>query len=183
MGQKAIVTSAEAIEAFRSNLVIYVSKARPALEEVSADILRMRQWLEEEQRHYWETEIRKRTKILEQAQQELFSARLSNLTHETAAQQLAFRRARYALDEATAKLRIVKRWIREFDSQLQPLAKQMEKLHTFLSHDLLKAIAQLNQTVATLAAYAEVAPAPQSAGAASTGSAGPADGLDKPSAT
>jgi small-conductance mechanosensitive channel len=158
MAEKAVVTSAEAIEAFRSSLVVYVSKARPALEEVSADVMRMRQWLEDDMRRHWEKEIRRRTKILEEAQQELFSARLSNLRQETAALQFSYRRARNALDEANEKLRLVKRWIRDFDGAVQPLAKQMEKLHTYLSHDLLKAVAFLNQISITLAQYAEIIP-------------------------
>jgi len=158
MPQRAHVTSAEAIETFRSNLIVYVSKARPALEEVSADVMRMRSWLENDARAYWEREVRKRTKELEQAQQELFSARLSNISTETASQQFAYHRARRALDEAIDKMRILKRWTRDFDTRVQPLVKQMEKLHTVLSHDIVLAIAHLTEVAKTLAAYAEVAP-------------------------
>ena len=173
MSQRANVTSAEAIEAFRARLIVYVSKARPALEEVSADVQRTRVWLENDQRIHWEFQVRQRAKALEQAQAELFSARISNLSKETATQQIAFHRARRALDEANDKLRVVKRWAREFDGQAQPLVKQMEKLHTLLSHDLVQAIALLGQITATLAAYAEIkAPSlpaePPAAGTAST---------------
>ena len=37
--RQADVRSSEAIEAFRSNLIVYLSQARSALEEVSADLL------------------------------------------------------------------------------------------------------------------------------------------------
>ena len=37
MAQKAHVTSLEALETFRANLVVYLSQARPALDEVSSD--------------------------------------------------------------------------------------------------------------------------------------------------
>jgi hypothetical protein len=160
MPQRARVTSLDAIEAFRSNLVVYVSKARPTLEEASADVLRMRSWLENDQRIFWESQVRCRTKALEQAQQALFSARLSQLSKATAVEQLAFHRARRALDEAIDKLRIVKRWTREFDARVQPLAKQMEKLHTVLSHDMVQAAASLANTIKTLAAYADTTPPP-----------------------
>jgi hypothetical protein len=160
MPQRARVTSVDAIDAFRANLVVYVSKARPTLEEASADVLRMRSWLENDQRIFWESQVRRRTKELEQAQQALFSARLSHLSKATAVEQLAFHRARRALDEATDKLRIVKRWTREFDARVQPLAKQMEKLHTVLSNDMVQAAASLAQTIKTLAAYADTTPPP-----------------------
>ena len=157
MAPRANVSSLEAIDAFRSDLIVYLSKARPALEEVTADVLRTRIWLESEQRLHWENEVRKRAKLLEQAQAALFSSRISRLRVESAAEQQAFHRARRALDEAENKLRVVKRWAREYDSQVQPLVKQMEKLHTLLSNDMVKAVAYLAQAVTTLQAYAGVA--------------------------
>jgi hypothetical protein len=172
MPQRAKVSSVEAIDAFRASLIVYLSKARPALEEVTADVLRMRVWLENEQRLHWENEVRKRAKLLEQAQAALFSSRISNLSDETAAEQQAFHRARRALDEAEAKLRITKKWTREFDSQLQPLVKQIEKLHTIFSNDMVQAVAYLTQTVKTLEAYAGIAP-PSTAGVVETSVAQP----------
>jgi hypothetical protein len=50
MPQQAKITSVEALDAFRAALIIYLSKARPTLEEVSADVQRTRGWLEGEQR-------------------------------------------------------------------------------------------------------------------------------------
>ncbi|SRR5712691_11790706 len=158
MAQRAQVTSVEALEDFRATLIVYLSKARPTLEEVSADVLRTRLWLENEQRTHWEIEVRRRHKELERAQQELFSARLSNLRKETAAEVMAVHRARRSLDEAQTKLLTLKRWLREFDAASQPLVKQMEKLHTVLANDMVKAVAYLGQAVNTLDAYANVAP-------------------------
>jgi hypothetical protein len=172
MAERAQVNSIDALEAFRSNLVIYVSKARPALEEVSAEVVRTRAWLETERRAYWENQVRKRRKELDAAQEALFSARISNLRKESAAEQLAFHRARRAVDEAEDKLRFVKKWTREFDSRLQPLLKQMEKLHTLLSHDMTLAVASLTEVLNLLAAYAEIrAPSPIEANPAATAQA------------
>ena len=156
MAERARVTSLDALEAFRSNLIIYVSKARPTLEEVSADVMRTRLWLENDQRLYWENQHRRRAKELEQAQAALFSARVSNLGKESAAEQMAVHRAKRAMDEAEVKLRVLKKWNRDFDSRVQPLVKQTEKLHTVLSNDMVQAIAYLAQAINTLAAYAEM---------------------------
>ncbi len=165
MAPRAQVRSLEAIEAFRSNLVIYLSQARPALEEVSADVLRLRVWLENDQRLHWENEFRRRSKTLEQAQQALFSARLGTLQPDTAVAQMAVQRAKRAVEEAEDKLRLIKRWNREFDSRIQPLVKQTEKLHTLLSNDMVKALAYLAEAISTLAAYADLkAPAAEAVG-------------------
>jgi hypothetical protein len=73
---------------------------------------------------------------------------------------MAFHRARRELDDAENKLRVVKHWTREFDTRLQPLVKQMEKLHTILANDMVLAAAYLAQAVQTLQAYAQIAPSP-----------------------
>jgi len=157
MPERARVTSVEALEAFRTSLVLYVSKARPTLEEVSAEVLRTRLWLENEQRMRWENEVRRRSKQLEQAKQALSSSRMSLLGEAGSAEQMAVRKAKRALEEAEAKLKMVKYWTREFDSRTEPLVKQLQKLHTFLANDLLQANAHLVQVIQTLAAYAEIA--------------------------
>ena len=155
---RAHVSSLEALESFRTSLILYASKARPAVEEVSSDVLRTKLWLENEQRMHWENQVRRRSQALEQAQQALSSARMSNLREASTTEFMAVRKAKRALEEAEAKLKVLKYWNREFDSRVEPLVKQLEKLHTFLSSDLVQANAYLAQAIDTLAAYAEVAP-------------------------
>ena len=62
MPDRAHVTSVDALESFRANLIIYLSKARPTLDEVSADVQRIHGWLENEQRTHWENELRRRSR-------------------------------------------------------------------------------------------------------------------------
>ena len=163
MPDRAHVTSVDALEAFRSSLIVYLSKARPTLEEVSNDVQRMRSWLEGEQRMHWENEVRRRSRALQEAQAALFSSRISRLREASAAEQMAVQRTKRALDEAEAKLRALKQWNRVFDNRLDPLVKQTEKLQTVLAHDMVQAVAFLAQAINTLQAYAEVAP-PAAAG-------------------
>ena len=158
MPDRAHVTSVDALESFRANLIVYLSKARPTLEEVSSDVQRMRGWLEGEQRTFWEGEFRRRTRALQEAQAALFSAKMSRMREASAAEQMAVQRTKRALDEAEAKLRVIKQWNRVFDNRVDPLVKQMEKLQTVLAHDMVHAVAFLAQAIQTLDAYAEVAP-------------------------
>src|SRR5262245_26390880 len=150
MPERAHVSSVDSLESFRAELILYVSKARPTLEEVSGDVLRTRLWLENEQRTHWENQLRQRKRDWEEAQAALFSARLSNLREETAAELQAVHRTRRAYDEAEAKLKVLKHWHRDFESKVQPLVKQMEKLHTILASDLPKGIAFLTEAIKTL---------------------------------
>jgi hypothetical protein len=182
MPQQAQVRSVDALDSFRSSLIVYLSQARPALEEVTAEVVRTRVWLETEQRTYWENQVRRRRKELEQAQQALFSARLGNLRRETSAELMTVQRAKRAFDEAETKLRILKKWNREFEGRVQPLVKQMEKLHTVLSNDMVKAVAYLALSINTLAAYAELHPAAPASSPPPSGAAEPVATADTPPA-
>jgi hypothetical protein len=156
MPQRAHVTSVDALESFRASLIVYVSQARSALEEISGEVVRTRLWLENDQRTCWENQLRRRRRDLDEAQQALFSSRISNLRHESALEQMAVHRAKRAVDEAESKLRLLKQWAREFESRVQPQVKQMEKLHTVLTNDMVQAAAYLSQAIQTLTAYAEI---------------------------
>jgi chromosome segregation ATPase len=164
MAEQAHVTSVEALEAFRASLILYLSKARPTLEEVSSEVLRTRLWLEHEQRAYWEHQIRRRAAQVEAAEQTLFGARMSVLRQVTDSEQAAVQRARRALEEAEARLRRVKQWCREFDTQIEPLARQLDPLRNFLTVDMAKAVASLAQSIKTLSDYASLAPVQEAAG-------------------
>jgi len=158
MSERAKVGSLEAIESFRASLVVYIAQARSALEEVSSDVTRTRMWLENDQRRFWEVEFRRRHRDLEEAQQALFSARLSQFSDGVSLEQIAVQRARRAVQAAEDKLRTLKRWDRDFEGTVQPLVKQMEKLHTLLSNDLVKAVAELDRVTQTIADYAQSRP-------------------------
>lgn len=171
MSAPAHVSSLEALETFRSRLVVYLSKARPALEEAQAETAQTRAWIEYDRRPYWENELRRRQRHLEEAQQELFSARLSSLHGPASALQMAVHRAEQAVRAAEDKVAAVRRWGRDFGNHADPLVKQLEQLHHFLVADLGRAVAELAQAITTLQAYAGIGTAPTPA---ATGEAPPA---------
>jgi hypothetical protein len=153
MTDQAQVTSVEALEAFRTRLILFLSKARPALEEVGDEIRRTRGWLHDDRQNHWRNEVRRRSRTFEEAQQALFGARLSNLQQPTAAQQWAVARAQRDLREAEAKLRLLKKWNREFENLTEPLVKQLDQVHTFLATDMRQATAYLARVITALEAY------------------------------
>ena len=133
-------------------------RGRPTLEEISSDVLRTRLWLENDQRNHWDKEMRRRCRDLEQAEAELFSARLSRLQQATAAQYMAVHRAQHAVREAKEKQKLLKKWKRELENRTEPLAKLIDQLHGFLNSEMFRAVAYLAEVVETLQAYAEVQP-------------------------
>jgi hypothetical protein len=154
----AHVTSTEAIETFRANLINYLAKTRPVLEDACDEVVRTRVWLQQDRRIHWENQLRKRTRDLENANQALYSARLANLREPTMAEQNAVLRAKRALTEAEEKLQKIKRWMIEFDHLAGPMVKQLEQLRTMLGNDMPKAAIYLAQVLKTLDAYANVVP-------------------------
>ena len=191
MTLQAKVTSLEDLESFRASLICYLSKARPVVEEVCEEVRRTRVWLQTDRQSHWQNAVRLRTRELEEARQQWLSAKLSSsLQMPTTAQQWEVNRAQNALREAEDKLRRLRKWSREFENLTDPLTKQLEQLHTFLATDLPRAAAYLAQVIATLEAYADLAPslpasapAPNAAkdeGALPPTPASPPPGLDAP---
>ena len=158
MSQPAKITSVEAIEAFRASLIIYLTKARPVLEEVSAEVARTRNWVQHDQRLHWENQLRLRKRKLEEAQQELFNARLSQFKQSTTLQHLNMQRAQGAVREVEAKLDLLKKWDRQMENRTDPLVKQVEQLQGFLTADMARAVAYLEQVIKTLDAYVGTMP-------------------------
>ena len=113
MAEQAQVTSVDAIAAFRASLVLYLNKTRPAVEQVNAEAMRTRIWVQTTQRQHWENERRLRRRKLEQAKEELFSARLSQFSQSTLLQTMAVQRAERAVEEAEGKLALLKKWSHE----------------------------------------------------------------------
>ena len=157
MPERAHVKSTEAIEAFRADLIAYVSKAKPVLEDAFDEIARLRDWLERDRRVFWEQQLRRRSKVLNDAQQALFSASLLNLRSPSTAEQTAVTKARRSMAEAEAKLRLVKKWARDMDSRVQPLLKELEHVRTIMSRDLPSAVRHLGQLIKRLDEYGGVA--------------------------
>jgi hypothetical protein len=166
MPERANVSSLEAMETFRARLIVYREKAGRVLDEINDQVIRTRVWLEKDCPARWQGELRRLQRELEQRQQELFSAQISNLQDASAVQHMAVQKARRAIREVEAKLLMVRQWNRQFDHRVEPAARQAEKLRHTLGHDLGLGIAWLAELIKTLGAYAEISTSPSSAAAA-----------------
>jgi hypothetical protein len=156
MSDRAHVTSFEAVAAFRSDLIVFLSRARAALEEASDEVLRTRAWVQNDQRLLWEGQERIRYRKLEEAKAELFNAQLSQFHESTSLCLMAVQRAERASREAEAKMAVLKKWGRELENRTDPLVKQVTQFHGFLTTDMSRAVAYLDNVVKALEVYAAV---------------------------
>jgi hypothetical protein len=157
MTGQAQITSVEAIESFRAKLIVFLGHARPVLDEAANELSRTRLWLQNDQRTFWEHELRLRGRRLEEANQELFNAKLSQFHESTALHLMAVQRTQRVVQEAEARLGVLRRWDRELENRAAPLMKQMEQLQGFLATDMTRAVAYLDQALKALDAYRDVA--------------------------
>ncbi|HEY6168833.1 MAG TPA: hypothetical protein VI454_12390 [Verrucomicrobiae bacterium] len=153
MMPQAHVTSIEALDLFRAQLIVYIEKALGAVNDVTDDVVRTRAWLQSDQPLFWQAQVRRRTKDLEMAQQELATAQLGNLGEAATARLMAVTKAKRALNEAEEKLACVKKWARHYENEVATLVKQVDKLGGFVTTDLRHAVAHLTQVIDTLDAY------------------------------
>jgi hypothetical protein len=173
MATEAKIRSIDSLEQCRSSLIVFLTKARQGVDLVTDEVKRTRQWVTNDQVLFWENQCKKRLRQLEQVQQELMTARLSQFHDSLTVRQMAVRKAKAKLEAAEEKLKRTKLWARNFDTQAAPLVKRLESLRQFLEYDLPKATHYLSQQQKTLDAYAETVMMNQGTGSASAESATP----------
>ena len=156
MDKRAQVTSIEALDAFRSALIVYLEKAGGAIEDVRDEIRRTRTWLVQDQRAKYEGLLKRQRKQLEQAESELFTSRLSAMTSHSAARQMAVTRLRRLVKETEEKLAHLKKWARNFDSVLDPLAKKLDSMQDLFAGEMPKGVTYLANAGKTLDAYRRI---------------------------
>jgi predicted nucleic acid-binding Zn-ribbon protein len=155
MAAQAQVTSVEALEHFRSDVILFLSQMQPVIDEIGGEVMRVRLWLQGEQKVFWETELRKRRRKLEEAQAELFNARLSLMQDSTILPQMSLQKAQRAVTEAEQKIVALKKWSRDLEKIAEPLLKQVEQLRGFLTADLNRAVIELAEIIRKLDEYAK----------------------------
>ena len=149
----AHVTNLEALERFRSSLVLFVERAHFVLDEISEEVKRTRIWLQTEQRMKLAHETKTCERNLEMLEQELFTARLSDLAQKKTGVQMQVNHKRRELRDLESTLRKLTAWSRNFDSTVETEARKVEKLRHHLDTDTTRAIQFLTEAVRQLSAY------------------------------
>ncbi len=80
------------------------------------------------------------------------------MTSHSAARQMAVTRLRRMVRESEERARELQKWIRNYDTLVEPLLKKLDGIQHFATHDLPKAASSLAQAERTLDDYTRVAP-------------------------
>lgn len=160
MSDQARVSSVEALESFRADLIQYITKVRAALDGMTGDAKRTRTWLDADRTNHWMMQVKKRTKLLDQAEQELYSANLNNPHAANALQKMAVHKAERHLAEAQDKLRLVQQWRKRYDQLVNGPLRDLEPLSHIVAQVLPKGVHSLGESIKALQAYAETQPEP-----------------------
>ena len=159
MSDQVRISSIDALEAFRADLIQYIAKARVALEDMEGDVRRTQTWLDTDRVQHWGGQVKLWTKNLDQAVEELYSANLTNPQASNAFQKMAVLKARRKLEEAEEKMRVVKTWRQTFENRTTPLLRQLDPMFFIVGQQLPKGVFTLGEHIKALQAYAEKMPA------------------------
>lgn len=151
----ANVTNLEALARFRASLVLFLERAGLVLDEASDEVKRTRIWLQSEQRLRLQHERKRRERELEMLEQELFSARLSDLAQKKTGVQMQVNKKRRELRELEDTERKVAAWLRNYDSTVEPEGRKVEKLRHFIDADMARGLSFLDESIRLLQAYAD----------------------------
>ena len=157
MAIQAQVSSIQALEDFRSDVIVFIGQMQPVIDEAASEVMRMRQWLDVEQRAFWTDQLRRRRRKLEEAQAELFNARISLMGDSCILPQMAVQKAQQAVTEAEKKMAAIKKWLKDLEPLTEPLLKPVEQLRGYLSADMGRAVVRLAEDSKLLDLYTKVA--------------------------
>ncbi len=158
MSEQAKVSSIDALESFRSDLIQYMEKARVALEDAEGEVRRKRTWLDVDRSGYWTRQLKQRTQRLDQAEAELYNVNLTSPRDSHTVQKMAVARAQRDIHEAEEKLRKLKHWRQTFDNRVTPLLRQIDPMLFIVGQHLPKGVHTLTEMIRTLQAYSEKFP-------------------------
>lgn len=159
MADQVKVSSIDALEAFRADLIQYVEKARVALEDAESEVRRTRTWLDVDRTGYWSAQMKQRVKQLEQAEADLYNATITRPKESHSFYKMAVTKARRRVEEAEEKILVLKKWRQAFDNRATPLLRQLDPMFFMVGQQLPKGIHSLGESIKALQAYAEKGPA------------------------
>lgn len=155
MSGPAKVSSIDALESFRADLIRYVGQARVALEDAEGGVRRARAWLDADCVNHWTAELKLRARQLEQAEADLYNARITRPTESHSFLKMAVARAGKRVADAEEKLLTIRHWRQQFDNRVTPLLRQLDPAFFLVGQHLPRAIHLLGESIKALQAYVE----------------------------
>jgi DNA repair exonuclease SbcCD ATPase subunit len=167
MSGSARVTSIGVLQLVQSSLQKFRGESSAALDDLSAEIRRVSEWIHNDRKEYWTRELRRRWEAVSQARLQLQQARSSRRVAGREAdcidEERALDRAKRRMEEAEEKVRAVQHWTLAIDRAIDEFQRNRNKFAVWLDTDLPKAVAALRRMSEALDDYISLE-APQASG-------------------
>jgi len=169
---EARVESIDSIKQLKISLVKFAEGANAAIGDSESEIVRMMNWLENEQTSFWQTQARKRTEKVSQCADAVRMKRLfkdvTGRQQSAIEEEKALRIAKLRLEEAQQKLLAVRKSIKRLEKEIPAYRAGVQRFATTVQVDIPTGVAQLENLILSLEAYVGLA-APVEVGSTAVG--------------
>jgi hypothetical protein len=152
------VESIDALKRFRAVLCKFAEITGVGLDEAEFEVQRMGFWVKQEQQQHWKRQLVHRAELVTRAKIALNQKSSQRTTlggrYSCVDEEKALAAAERALEEARQKQASVQRWSRVLDEEAFSFQGLTQGLRLSIQADIPRALAQLDQMVAALEAYA-----------------------------
>jgi len=158
----ASIDSPEVIKEFRAELVKFEDSCRQAVFGVRSDLNRARQWLQHEQLHYWQEQLRRSDEVLVQARAQYTLARHGSdyfRKPSVVEEAKALRKAELRKAEAQQKIANIKKWVMQVEAEGEKLLGPVNQLNIALDSLVPKGLSRLDVMIRSLEDYLRDHPA------------------------
>jgi len=177
------VSSIDVLRSVREGLILFADDGRNALGTMEMEIRRCVDWLTNDQRLYWQAEVKRRDDLLGRAKAELHRKGMGLAPGQQAhdsEQREAVREAKRRLEEAQEKVELVRRWLPVLDRAVMEYEGQARPFAEVLEYDVERSVELLDRMIAALEDYIRVAPPETAVRAVATSTAAPATSTAPP---
>ena len=167
MGQRARVTSIDAVDDFAAALRCFQHEVARILETLQLGIHRAVQWIQQDQRQYWKQQLRKSDQKVQEAKLALERCLIFKGGGDQRAacveEKRALQRAKRRHQLCREKLQAVRRWSQDVERAVFEYKAEVGELRAWVETDAARTLALLERIRRTLEEYVLAESSPQAA--------------------
>jgi hypothetical protein len=165
MGQRAKVTSLDAVDDFAAALRSFRHDGTRILESLQLGIHRAVQWIQQDQRQYWKQQLRRSDQKVQEAKLALERCLIFRGGDDSRGacieEKRALERAKRRHQLCRDKLEIVRRWSRDVERAVLEYKAEVGELRQWLETDAARSVGLLDRISRTLQEYVAAEPSAQ----------------------
>jgi hypothetical protein len=160
MSEQVKVKDLEVFARFRATLIKFAQHAGDAISSADSEVAGTMNWLETEQRTFWEGQLRKRTEAVAKAREDLRQKKLykdsSGRTPSAIEEEKALAKAIGAVTHAEERLQNVRRWLPRLEKAAGLYRSGVAALSKTIADDIPKGVSLLDRLAESIHQYLEI---------------------------